>query len=158
MSTLAVIGSSGSGRSTLLRWINGLEMIDDGSITVAGAQLLPDEVHLKSLRLKVGMIFQQSNQFAHHTAGGKIMLAQKVKKSSREEVEAIARRMLDHAGSAINLTPTRISRPAGSNLWRLQGHWPCNQSPCFAMRLRRHWIQGWSTRCLPSPENSRSMA
>jgi polar amino acid transport system ATP-binding protein len=96
---IAVIGRSGSGKSTLLRCINGLEMIDDGSITVAGAQLLPDDVHLKALRLKVGMIFQQFNLFPHCTAGGNVMLAQMVvKKTSKTEAEAIARRMLDRVG------------------------------------------------------------
>ena len=45
---IAVIGKSGSGKSTLLRCINGLETIDEGSIVVAGAQLLPDELHLKA--------------------------------------------------------------------------------------------------------------
>ena len=37
---IAIIGKSGSGKSTLLRCINGLETIDDGSISVDGAQLL----------------------------------------------------------------------------------------------------------------------
>ncbi len=37
---IAIIGKSGSGKSTLLRCINGLEMIDEGTITVAGAELL----------------------------------------------------------------------------------------------------------------------
>ncbi|MFX8036123.1 ATP-binding cassette domain-containing protein, partial [Acinetobacter baumannii] len=44
---IAIIGKSGSGKSTLLRCINGLETIDEGSISVAGAQLLPDELHLR---------------------------------------------------------------------------------------------------------------
>ncbi len=44
---IAIIGKSGSGKSTLLRCINGLEMIDEGSITVDGAELLPDEAHLE---------------------------------------------------------------------------------------------------------------
>ena len=44
---IAIIGKSGSGKSTLLRCINGLETIDEGSIMVAGAQLLPDELHLQ---------------------------------------------------------------------------------------------------------------
>ncbi len=35
---IAIIGKSGSGKSTLLRCINGLETINDGSISVAGAQ------------------------------------------------------------------------------------------------------------------------
>jgi polar amino acid transport system ATP-binding protein len=98
---IAIIGKSGSGKSTLLRCINGLETIDEGSIMVAGAQLLPDDVHLKSLRLKVGMIFQQFNLFPHHTVGGNVILAQMVVKGTpRAEAEAITRRMLDRVGLA----------------------------------------------------------
>ncbi|MEK1852998.1 MAG: amino acid ABC transporter ATP-binding protein, partial [Phyllobacterium sp.] len=96
---IAIIGKSGSGKSTLLRCINGLELIDDGSISVAGAQLLPDELHLKALRLKVGMIFQQFNLFPHLTAGGNVMLSQMVvKKTPKAEAEAMARKMLDRVG------------------------------------------------------------
>jgi ABC-type polar amino acid transport system, ATPase component len=96
---IAIIGKSGSGKSTLLRCINGLETIDEGSIQVAGAQLLPDEVHLKALRLKVGMIFQSFNLFPHHTVGGNVMLSQMVvKKTPKAEAEAMARRMLDRVG------------------------------------------------------------
>jgi polar amino acid transport system ATP-binding protein len=96
---VAIIGKSGSGKSTLLRCINGLETIDEGSITVAGAQLLPDDVHLKALRLKVGMIFQQFNLFPHLTAGRNVMLSQSVvKKVPKAEAEAMARRQLERVG------------------------------------------------------------
>ena len=96
---IAFIGKSGSGKSTLLRCINGLETIDEGSITVAGAQLLPDEIHLKALRLKVGMIFQQFNLFPHLTAGRNVMLSQMVvKKVTEKDAEAMARNMLDRVG------------------------------------------------------------
>ncbi len=96
---VAIIGRSGSGKSTLLRCVNGLEMIDGGSITVAGAQLLPDETHLKALRLKVGMIFQQFNLFPHLTAGRNVMLSQTVvKKKTKGEAEAMARRQLERVG------------------------------------------------------------
>ena len=98
---IAIIGKSGSGKSTLLRCINGLESIDEGSISVAGAQLLPDEIHLKALRLKVGMIFQQFNLFPHLTAGRNVMLSQMVvKKVPQTEAEAMARKMLDRVGLA----------------------------------------------------------
>ncbi|OWV82230.1 amino acid ABC transporter ATP-binding protein [Rhizobium sp. R634] len=96
---IAIIGKSGSGKSTLLRCINGLESITQGSISVAGAQLMDDEVHLKALRQKVGMIFQQFNLFPHLTVGGNVMLSQTVvKKTPKSEAEAMARRMLDRVG------------------------------------------------------------
>jgi len=96
---IAIIGKSGSGKSTLLRCINGLETIDEGSISVAGAQLLPDELHLKALRLKVGMIFQSFNLFPHLTAGRNVMLSQMVvKKTPKAEAETMARRQLERVG------------------------------------------------------------
>ncbi|AUX79649.1 amino acid ABC transporter ATP-binding protein [Sinorhizobium fredii] len=96
---IAIIGKSGSGKSTLLRCINGLETISDGSISVAGTQLLDDEAHLKALRLKVGMIFQQFNLFPHLTVGGNVMLSQMVvKKTPKPEAEAMARKMLERVG------------------------------------------------------------
>ena len=96
---IAIIGKSGSGKSTLLRCINGLETLNSGSIAVAGAQLLPDELHLRALRLKVGMIFQSFNLFPHLTAGGNVMLSQTVvKKTSKADAEAMARKMLERVG------------------------------------------------------------
>ena len=96
---IAIIGKSGSGKSTLLRCINGLETIDSGAINVADAQLIQDDLHLKELRLKVGMIFQQFNLFPHLTAGGNVMLSQTVvKKTPKAEAEAMARKMLDRVG------------------------------------------------------------
>ncbi|WP_127090196.1 amino acid ABC transporter ATP-binding protein [Aquabacter cavernae] len=96
---IAIIGKSGSGKSTLLRCINGLETIDEGSIVVAGAQLAADEVHLRALRLKVGMIFQGFNLFPHLTAGRNVMLSPMVvKKVSAKEAEEEARVRLAQVG------------------------------------------------------------
>ncbi|HWU63079.1 MAG TPA: amino acid ABC transporter ATP-binding protein [Ensifer sp.] len=96
---IAIIGKSGSGKSTLLRCINGLETINAGSISVAGAQLLPDELHLRALRLKVGMIFQQFNLFPHLTVGGNVMVSHTVvKKTGKAGAETMARKMLDRVG------------------------------------------------------------
>ncbi|MDH6268133.1 polar amino acid transport system ATP-binding protein [Rhizobium sp. SG_E_25_P2] len=109
---IAIIGKSGSGKSTLLRCINGLETINSGSIAVAGAQLLPDELHLKALRLKVGMIFQQFNLFPHLTAGGNVMLSQMVvKKTPKADAEVMARKMLERVGldHKFNAYPDELS-------------------------------------------------
>ncbi|SCX34869.1 amino acid ABC transporter ATP-binding protein [Agrobacterium rosae] len=98
---IAIIGKSGSGKSTLLRCINGLETISSGAISVAGAQFIDDELHLKALRLKVGMIFQQFNLFPHLNVGENVMLSQTVvKKTPRTDAEALARQMLERVGLA----------------------------------------------------------
>ncbi|CAN5409411.1 amino acid ABC transporter ATP-binding protein [soil metagenome] len=96
---IALIGKSGSGKSTLLRCINGLEQISEGSIMVAGAQLAPDEAHLRALRLKVGMIFQSFNLFPHLSAGRNVMLSPMiVRKMGEEEARVLAQKMLDRVG------------------------------------------------------------
>jgi len=153
---IAIIGKSGSGKSTLLRCVNGLETIDEGSILVAGAQLLPNDVHLKALRLKVGMIFQQFNLFPHHTAGGNVMLAQMVVKGMpRVEAEAIARKMLDRVGLGhkFDAYPDQLSGASSSGS-RSPAPSRCSRSRCCAMRSRRRSIPNSSTRCLRSSGNS----
>ncbi len=98
---IAIIGKSGSGKSTLLRCINGLEQIDGGAIMVADAQLGNDELRLRALRLKVGMIFQQFNLFPHLTVGRNVMLSPMVAKRMPErEAADMARAMLTRVGLA----------------------------------------------------------
>jgi ABC-type polar amino acid transport system ATPase subunit len=67
----AVIGSSGGGKSTLLRCINGLEEFQQGEVQVEELRLqqldtgrVPSQT-LCQLRRRVGMVFQQFNLFPH---------------------------------------------------------------------------------------------
>lgn len=59
-----LIGPSGTGKSTLLRCINGLETIDEGDILVDGMSVR-DKHMLKNIRLTCGMVFQQTVLFPH---------------------------------------------------------------------------------------------
>ena len=98
---VAIIGRSGSGKSTLLRTINGLETFDEGSIQVEGNHVHATSNELRTLRQKVGMIFQQFNLFPHLSVGRNVMLAPNiVKKTSTAECESIAREMLEKVGLA----------------------------------------------------------
>jgi polar amino acid transport system ATP-binding protein len=74
---LSVIGPSGSGKTTILRVLMTLEDIQDGYVLVdgeylwhmeRGGELVPaDEKHLRRMRGKLGMVFQQFNLFPHMT-------------------------------------------------------------------------------------------
>jgi polar amino acid transport system ATP-binding protein len=106
---VAIIGRSGSGKSTLLRTLNGLESINDGVIEVDGEYIDAARADLRSLRQKVGMVFQQ---FPHLTVGENVMLApQVVKKTSRADAEKIARQMLERVGLSekFDAYPERLS-------------------------------------------------
>lgn len=63
-----IIGYSGAGKSTLVRLINALEPASSGSIQVGGREITGlRERELRTLRLDIGMIFQQFNLFNSKT-------------------------------------------------------------------------------------------
>jgi polar amino acid transport system ATP-binding protein len=92
---ICIIGPSGSGKSTILRCINALAPINEGSITVEGQEVHDPKLNKLALRKKVGMVFQQYNLFPHKTALENIMMAPiHVLKQPKAEVEARARKLL----------------------------------------------------------------
>ncbi|MBU6502143.1 MAG: amino acid ABC transporter ATP-binding protein [Burkholderiaceae bacterium] len=96
---IAIIGASGSGKSTALRCIDRLEVIDEGSIEVCGIRVDSPTVNLRELRQDVGIVFQGYNLFPHLTVEENIVLALRhVKKLQRSEVHEIAQRVLKQVG------------------------------------------------------------
>ncbi|MDO5133290.1 MAG: amino acid ABC transporter ATP-binding protein [Eubacteriales bacterium] len=73
---IAVIGPSGTGKSTLLRCINLLETPTAGSIRIDGEEILDPSCDVSRIRQKLGMVFQSFNLFGHLTAIENIMLPQ----------------------------------------------------------------------------------
>ena len=109
---LCLLGASGSGKSTLLQCINGLELIQGGSITVDGINVHAKDTNLNRLRQKLGIVFQQYNAFPHLTALENVTLALRlVAKRSRSDARAIAKKHLEHVGlgDKADLLPTRLS-------------------------------------------------
>lgn len=72
---VAIIGASGSGKSTFLRCINLLEHADGGEIILDGENILAEGVDENQVRAKMGMVFQSFNLFPHKTVLENIMLA-----------------------------------------------------------------------------------
>ncbi len=96
---LSVIGASGSGKSTLLYCINGLEAIQQGTITVDDADVHARTTDINRLRQKLGMVFQQWNSFPHLTALENVALAPRiVKGKSRADAREIASGQLQRVG------------------------------------------------------------
>ena len=88
--SLAVIGSSGSGKTTMLRCLNFLETPDGGSISVRGETLfdaaLPEthsENEIRRKRLHFGLVFQSFNLFPQYTALDNVTLAVRLMAGSR---------------------------------------------------------------------------
>ena len=95
----AIIGRSGSGKSTALRCIDRLEKIDSGEIVACGHRVHDSAIDLKALRLDVGIVFQSYNLFPHLTIEENIMLAPRAaKKMDREQARALAADVLARVG------------------------------------------------------------
>ena len=101
---VAVIGSSGSGKSTMLRCLIDLEKIDDGSIYINGYPLVQDGIYTKGPNIaptmsKMGMVFQHFNLFPHLTVEKNLTLApQYVKKADSEKIKQDVDKYLGKVG------------------------------------------------------------
>jgi ABC-type polar amino acid transport system ATPase subunit len=96
---VGIIGSSGGGKTTLLRCINLLERPDRGHIDLLGKPIFEGTrmvcPSLTQLRQSVGMVFQRFHLFPHLTAIENVMLAQmKAAHASEEEALTTAVRLL----------------------------------------------------------------
>ena len=97
---LALIGSSGGGKSTLLRCLNFLETPDEGEILVNGQQLLStSEEEIRKNRLHFGLVFQNFNLFPQYTVLENVTLAPTLlKQGTAEEIKTKALSLLDRVG------------------------------------------------------------
>lgn len=109
---ISVIGSSGSGKSTMLRCINLLETPTDGTITFEGKDITGSEIKLTDYRARVVMVFQQFNLFNNMTALENCVRPQTVVlKRTRAEAEKVAREYIDKVGMSayVNAKPAQLS-------------------------------------------------
>ena len=110
---LAIIGSSGGGKSTLLRCLNFLETPDEGEIIVNGKQLLSSsEEEVRQNRLHFGLVFQNFNLFPQYTVLENVTLAPNLlKKGTAAENKAKALDLLQQVGLSekVNAYPYQLS-------------------------------------------------
>ena len=115
---LAIIGSSGGGKTTLLRCINYLELAEEGTIEVKGELIYDGEKpitdeEIRKNRLHFGMVFQQFNLFPQYTVKENITLAPKLlKKHPDAEIDSIADELIAKVG---------LSDKADNYPWQLSG-------------------------------------
>jgi arginine/ornithine transport system ATP-binding protein len=107
---IAMIGSSGSGKSTFLRCINLLETPDSGRVTVGGELIrmraagnghaVPeDRRQVDRIRARLGMVFQSFNLWSHMTVMENVMEAPvHVLKTDKREAQAQAQALLEKVG------------------------------------------------------------
>lgn len=111
--TLAILGPSGTGKSTVLRSMIGLLEPNSGKIYIQGEDVSElDEDAWNRLRMKMGMVFQYSALFDFLTVGENVAfgLHQHTEKGE-EEIQRIVAEMLDLVGlpGTQNLYPAELS-------------------------------------------------
>jgi ABC-type polar amino acid transport system ATPase subunit len=94
--SVAIIGSSGSGKSTVLRCINRLIEPTDGAIYLKGDQINTPQTDINQVRSRIGMVFQSFELFAHLRVIDNITLGLiHVREMSRKDAEAEALEVLE---------------------------------------------------------------
>ncbi len=109
---ISIIGSSGSGKSTMLRCVNLLETPTGGKILFEGKDISDKSMKISQYRAKVVMVFQQFNLFNNMTALANCVRPQMiVLKRSRAEAEAEAKKYLEMVGMSayLNARPAQLS-------------------------------------------------
>ena len=94
--SVAIIGSSGSGKSTVLRCINRLIEPTDGVIELRGEQINTPSANVNEVRSRIGMVFQSFELFSHLKVLDNITLGLRhVRGMSKSEAEAVALDVLE---------------------------------------------------------------
>ena len=95
------IGTSGSGKSTMLRTMNLLEPIDDGRIFLDGEDITEPGLDENAIRRRIGIVFQSFNLFPHLSVLGNVTLGpRRALRQSVADAEAHADDLLGRFGLA----------------------------------------------------------
>lgn len=96
---VVIIGPSGSGKSVLIRCINGLEIPDSGEVIVNGMSLSDKKISSRAVARDAAMVFQSYNLYPHKTVLENVTLAPiKVLKVNKQEAEDTGRAYLERVG------------------------------------------------------------
>ena len=111
---IGLIGHTGSGKSTLIQHLNGLLKPSSGKVFIDGAELNSKEVKMKTVRQKVGLVFQYPEyQLFEETVYKDVAFGPQNLGLNEEEVDKRVRKSIDLVGldfdSICNISPFELS-------------------------------------------------
>ena len=110
---VGIIGHTGSGKSTLIQHLNGLERPTEGTVLYNGEDIFAEGYDLKALRGKVGLVFQYPEyQLFEETVLKDVMFGPLNMGKTKEEAECLAREALNSLGldeSYLSRSPFELS-------------------------------------------------
>lgn len=131
---VGIIGHTGSGKSTLIQHFDGLVKPTSGRVLVDGADIWSKDVNIRSIRFKVGLVFQYSeHQLFEETVAKDIAYGPKNMGLSEEEIKKRVRsaaesmdivHLLDRSPFELSGGPAEKSRPRGSPRDGSRGAYP----------------------------------
>lgn len=94
-----IVGSSGAGKSSLLRTLNGLQKPSSGKVWIEDEEISTmNAKELRKIRKKMGMIFQHFNLITRKTVGENVRFALEIQKVPKEQRESRVKELLKLVG------------------------------------------------------------
>ncbi|HZZ36100.1 MAG TPA: ATP-binding cassette domain-containing protein, partial [Caulobacteraceae bacterium] len=113
---VALLGGSGSGKTTTLKMINGLVAPDAGEVLIEGKPAADEPPHL--LRRRIGYVFQEIGLFPHMTVAENIAVGPKLAGWDAEKIAARTAELIDLASLRAEILPRLPSQLSGGQRQR----------------------------------------
>ncbi|MGC9321842.1 MAG: ATP-binding cassette domain-containing protein, partial [Kosmotogaceae bacterium] len=109
---VGIVGLSGAGKTSLLRTLNLLQPVDSGSIMFDGQNIVGlNESKVRSIRKKIGVVFQSYNLFRYRTVYQNIAFPLRIQGISRGEIRERVMSIVSELGLEHRLSayPSQLS-------------------------------------------------
>ncbi|UTB32346.1 MAG: ABC transporter ATP-binding protein [Methanobacterium sp. ERen5] len=108
---ISIMGPSGSGKSSLLNMIGGLDVADDGTINVAGIDMMKTKNLNKFRSKEIGFVFQMHNLIPNLTVVENVEISMYETNTSSKDMRERALELLKSVGleDKVDQKPTKLS-------------------------------------------------